>query len=57
MNDVMSGSDGLGFLMILNKSSELRFETGRSELIFGPGRGQCSLWTARCARALVGSVS
>ena len=30
----MPASDGLGFLVILNKSSELRFEAGRSELIF-----------------------
>ena len=42
MNDVMPGSDVLGFLVILNKSSELRFEAGRSELIFGPGWGQSS---------------
>ena len=34
MNDVMPGSDGLGFLVILNKSSELWFEAGRRELIF-----------------------
>ena len=30
----MPGRDGLGFLVILNKSSELRFELRRSELIF-----------------------
>ena len=30
----MPGSDGLGFLAIFNKSSELRFEAWRSELIF-----------------------
>ena len=34
VNDVMPGSNGLGFLVILNKSSELRFGLGRSELIF-----------------------
>ena len=34
MNDVMPGSDGLGFFVVLNKSSELRFELRRSELIF-----------------------
>ena len=34
VNDVMSGSEGLGFLVILNKSSELRFGFRRSELIF-----------------------
>ena len=34
MNDVMPGSDGLGFFVILNKSSELRFGLRRSELIF-----------------------
>ena len=42
VNDVMPGSDGLGFLVILNKSSELRFGLGRSELIFGPGWGRSS---------------
>ena len=26
VNDVMPGSDGLGFLVILNKRSELRFK-------------------------------
>ena len=34
MKDVMSGSDGLGSLVILNKSGELRFGLRRSELIF-----------------------
>ena len=34
VNDVIPGSDGLGFLVILNKSSELRFELRRSKLIF-----------------------
>ena len=34
MNDVMPGSDGLGFFVILNKSSELRFGLRRSKLIF-----------------------
>ena len=34
VNDVMAGSNGLGFLVILNKSSELKFEARRSELIF-----------------------
>ena len=33
----MPGSEGLGFLVILNKSSELRFELRRSELIFRTG--------------------
>ncbi len=37
VNDVSPESDGLGFLVILNKSSELRFELRRSKLIFGPG--------------------
>ena len=37
MNDVMPGSDGLGFFVIVEKSSELGFEAGRGELIFGPG--------------------
>ena len=34
VNDVMPRSDGLGFLVILNKSSELRYGLRRSELIF-----------------------
>ena len=34
LNHVRPGSDGLGFLVILNKSSELRFELRRSKLIF-----------------------
>ena len=37
VNDVMPGNDGLGFLVILNKSSEMIFGLRRSELIFGPG--------------------
>ena len=46
VNDVMPGSDGLGFLVILNKSSELRFEASRSELIFsdlGEASAVCGL--------------
>ena len=42
MNDVMSGSDRLGFLVILKKNSELSFGLRRSELIFGLGWGQSS---------------
>ena len=38
----MPGSDRLGFFVILNKSSELKFGLGRSELIFGPGWCQSS---------------
>ena len=34
VNDVMPGSEGLGFFGILNKSSELRFRFRRSKLIF-----------------------
>ena len=34
VNEVMPVSDGLGFLVVLNKSSELRFGLRRSELIF-----------------------
>ena len=45
MNDVMPGSDGLGFLVILNKSSELRFELGRSELIFRTWARPVQLWS------------
>ena len=44
----MPGSDGLGFLVILNKSSELRFGLRRSELGFESVRGQstCLMWGA-----------
>ena len=42
MNDVILGSDGLGFLVILNKSSELRFGLRQSELGFEFGRSQSS---------------
>ena len=34
VNDVIPGSDGLRLFVILNKSSELRFEARQSELIF-----------------------
>ena len=50
VNDVMPRSDGLGFFVILNKSSELRFGLGRSDLIFGPGWGW-SIYELRDARA------
>ena len=55
VNDVMPGSDGLGFLLILNKSSELRFELRRSELIFRTWARSVQLFAAGCARAFVGS--
>ena len=55
VNDVMARSDGLGFLVILNKSSELRFGLRQSELGFKSGRGQFSCVAAGCARAFVGS--
>ena len=42
MNDVMPGSDRLGFFLILNKSSELRFGLRRNELGFESGRDQYS---------------
>ena len=57
MNDVMPGIDGLGFLVILNKSSELRFGLRRSGLIFRTWVRPASLWTAGCARTLFESVS
>ena len=57
MNDVMPGSDGLGFFVILNKSSELRFGLRWSELIFRTWVRLVQLWTAGFARALVESVS
>ena len=50
VNDVMPGSDGLGFLVILNKSSELRFGLRRSELIFRTWARPVRLWTRGCAR-------
>ena len=34
LNDVMPGSDGLRFFVILNRSGDLRFGLRRSELIF-----------------------
>ena len=56
VNDVMPGSDGLGFFVILNKSSELRFGLRRSKLIFRtwarPVQGGL-----RCARVRVDWVS
>ena len=53
----MPGSDWLGFLVILNKSSELKFGLRRSVLIFRTWARPVSLCSAGCARALVGSVS
>ena len=49
MNNVMLGSNGLGFLVILNKSCELKFGLRRDELGFESGRGQwiCGLRGAR----------
>ena len=44
--DVMPGSDGLGFWVIFEKNSELRFEAGRSELRFEARRGQLDLRNA-----------
>ena len=35
VNDVMPGSDGLGILVIFEKSSELRFEPGREQSSWG----------------------
>ena len=51
----MPGSDGLEFLVILNKNSELRFGLRRDELGFESGRGESNLWTAGCVPALVES--
>ena len=42
VNDLMHRSDGLRILVIFEKRSELRSDAGRSELRFGPGRGQSS---------------
>ena len=46
----MPGSDGLVFLVILNKSSEFRFELRRSELIFRTWARPVQ-YGLRCARA------
>ena len=45
---------GWGFWLIFEKRNELRYEPRRSELIFGPGRGQSSWWL-RDAPRVVGS--
>ena len=56
VNDVLPGSDGLGFWVIFEKKpSELRFEARRSELIFEPGRNQSS-YGQLDARALLGQI-
>ncbi len=39
-NDVMPGSEGLGMLVILKKSSLLRSDAGRSELRSDAGRSE-----------------
>ena len=49
----MSGSDGLGFLGILKKSSQLRFQFRQGVLIFGARRGEAS-WDLRDAPWVVG---
>ena len=56
MNDVMPGSDGLGFLVILNKSSELRFELRRDLLGFESGRGQSSCLLQGARSRLLGQM-
>ena len=48
----MPGNEGLGILMIFEKSSELRSDAGQSELIFDPGRGQYSGATGWAAHLL-----
>ena len=47
VNDVMPGSDGLGILVIFEKSSQLRFEAGR---------GESSLWPMECVERLWGQM-
>ena len=42
VDDVMPGSEGLGILVIFEKSSYLRFDAGRSELRFEAGWGGSS---------------
>ena len=37
VNDVMTGSDGLGILVIFEKSNELRFDSGRGGWYFDSG--------------------
>ena len=56
VNDVMPGSDGLGFFVILNKNSELRFGHRWSELIFGPGWGQSSYGLGGAHASLLGQM-
>ena len=56
MNDVIPGSDGLGFLAILKKSRELRFGLRRSELIFRTWARPVQFADCR-VRARVGWVS
>ena len=55
VNDVMPGSDGLGFLVILKKSSELRFGLRQAELGFESGRDQSS-YGLGCVPALSGQM-
>ena len=52
----MPGSDGLGFLVILNKSNELKFGLRRSELIFSD-LGEASEFVDCGVRTRVGWVS
>ena len=52
MNDVMPRSNGLGFLEILNKSSELRFELRWNELIFRTWVRPDQSWSRGCPRWL-----
>ena len=56
VNYVMPGSDGLGFLVILNKSGGLSFELRRSELIFRTWARPVQFVDCR-VRARVGWVS
>ena len=57
MNDIMPGSDGQGFLVILNKSSELRFGLRRNELIFRTWGRPVQFVDCGVRARLVGSVS
>ena len=55
MNDVMPGSDGLGFLVILNKSSELSLDL--DEASEDSGLGEASLFVDGGVGSRVGWVS
>ena len=56
VNDVMPGSDGLTFLVFLNKIYELIFGLRRSELGFESGRGQSTCLLRGAQARLLGQM-